>query len=129
MAAVRHLETYPQRRDPAGGRHLRLVEAPRAPRVARRRPEVYRRRRAVAGVAVALLVVTGTRTLSSGAAPAGPVAPPAPPVTYLVQPGDSYWSIAASLDRPGDIRATVDELSAANGGGLLQVGDRLLLPG
>ena len=48
---------------------------------------------------------------------------------HVVEPGDTYWSIAGALDTDGDITGTVDALSAANGGRALQVGDRLLLPG
>ena len=48
---------------------------------------------------------------------------------HVVEPGDTYWSIAGALDTDGDITGTVDALSAANGGRALQVGDRLVLPG
>lgn len=46
---------------------------------------------------------------------------------HVVQPGETYWSIASELDR-GDVRGTVDALVAANGGRSLQAGDRLTLP-
>jgi LysM repeat protein len=128
MAAVRHLEAIPDHRDaPLAPRHLRLVDPVRTTR--RRRRAVYRRRRVVAGVAVAVIVVTGARVLPSDAGAGGVGPAPAAPVVYVVQPGDSYWSIAASLERPGDVRATVDALTSANGDGMLQVGDRITLPG
>jgi LysM repeat protein len=56
------------------------------------------------------------------------IAAPAPPPVHVVRAGDTYWSIAVSLGRPGDVRAVVDELVAANGHRALQPGDRLTLP-
>jgi LysM repeat protein len=50
------------------------------------------------------------------------------PVVHVVEPGDTYWSIATSLGTAEPVTETVDELVAANGGGLLQPGDRLVLP-
>ena len=35
---------------------------------------------------------------------------------YLVQPGDTLWSIARRLQPEGDVRALVHQLMAANGG-------------
>lgn len=49
--------------------------------------------------------------------------------TITVEPGDTLWSIAASLDPDGDIRAVVDRLAELNGGSSLTVGQRLVLPG
>lgn len=49
--------------------------------------------------------------------------------TVTVQPGDTLWSIAASLDPDGDIRALVDRLAEMNGGATLTVGQRIVLPG
>jgi Tfp pilus assembly protein FimV len=50
---------------------------------------------------------------------------PIPGSEYVVQPGDTLWSIAARLAPDDDPRAVVDALRAANGGADLQVGDRL----
>jgi hypothetical protein len=45
-----------------------------------------------------------------------------------VQPGETYWSIAQGLDPPGDLRPTVDALTAANGHRALRSGDRIVVP-
>jgi hypothetical protein len=47
---------------------------------------------------------------------------------YVVQPGDTMWGIARSLQPEGDVRAVVSRLVRANGGPDLQVGQRLALP-
>jgi Tfp pilus assembly protein FimV len=46
---------------------------------------------------------------------------------YIVQPGDTIWSIAHELDPSGDSRATVDRIVALNGGAALEPGQRLHL--
>jgi hypothetical protein len=46
----------------------------------------------------------------------------------VVQAGETYWSIAASLDHGGDLRVQVDRLIDANGGRPLFPGDRIELP-
>ena len=113
--------------------HLRVIEG------GRRDPgaATFRRRRVVAavlviGVLLALRLAAGAvvAAVSPGStwAGAGATAPAAGAPTYVVQPGDTLWSIAEGLDRPGDVRATVDELAALNGGAALDVGDRIALP-
>ena len=48
---------------------------------------------------------------------------------HLVQPGETLWSVAATITPAGsDVRATVDELAELNGGPTLTVGQRLVLP-
>lgn len=46
---------------------------------------------------------------------------------YVVQPGDTLWSIASSLT-DGDIRSFVGELIELNGAVSVDVGQRLVLP-
>jgi hypothetical protein len=46
---------------------------------------------------------------------------------YVVQPGDTIWSIAHDLDPTGDTRAMVDRIAALNGGAGLEPGQRLRL--
>jgi Tfp pilus assembly protein FimV len=46
---------------------------------------------------------------------------------YVVQPGDTIWSIARKLDPTGDTRAMVDHIVALNGGAALEPGQRLRL--
>ena len=105
---------------------------------------VYRRRRAVAFVvlvAVAVVAVTGIRLAlagagggaltASGSARAGGGAAAGPSSSghiYVVQPGDSVWSIVEATSRGGDPRPEVDRLTAALGGQPLQPGERLQLP-
>lgn len=49
-------------------------------------------------------------------------------VVRVIQPGQTYWSIAEELGGPSDIRARVAVLEEANGGRALRAGDRLVIP-
>jgi hypothetical protein len=101
---------------------------------------VFRRRRLVLALAVAITVVTGlslTGLLSSG--PAGRSARPtavssaslqSTPVGvkfYVVQPGDTLWGIAILLAGNGDPRPIMQRLARQVPGGVLVVGQRLTL--
>jgi hypothetical protein len=112
----------PRQHDP----RVQLVTAPPSRR--RPGPGVYRRRRLVA-VAVLLVMlavaVQGATGLLRGSATAGTA--PTPPVVLVADAGDTYWSLAARVHDGGDIRSTVDELVAANGGRDLRPGDRIVL--
>jgi LysM repeat protein len=95
-------------------------------------PAVIRRRRVVvAGVLLAVIVmaalVVGRVSTVLGGTPAVPAHRPGA-ASYVVQPGDTLWSIARSLQPDGDIRPLVRGLSAANGGATLAVGQVLALP-
>lgn len=46
----------------------------------------------------------------------------------IVQPGDTMWSLARSLQPTGDIRPLVTQLARAHGGAALQAGERIVLP-
>jgi len=99
---------------------------------------VYRRRRAVTlliGTTVAVMLAVTLRlalagpgggalttTGSSGAWPQ-----PISARTYIVQPGDTLWSIVMSSGTVGDPRPAVDRLMAQLGGQPLQIGQRLVL--
>jgi hypothetical protein len=95
-----------------------------------------RRRIAVASAAlVGLLLVLGGvfvagRVLAGrGGVPASaPAAQPVQTVPYVVQPGDTLWSIAQRHrgDRP--LAGYVDALVRANDGPDIEVGERLVLP-
>jgi hypothetical protein len=104
----------------------------------------FRRRRLVALVATALTVVAligavdylsgltgpngGPVPLDAGPAEAGPGLPAAAQgEAYVVQPGDTYWTIAATVAPDRDPRPVVDQLRDANGDGPLAAGDRLVL--
>ena len=144
MVAIAHPTPHPRQTEvrPA----LRLVR-----NVARPSDAVYRRRRLGAvvllagfalAVAVAAFTVAGAGTapvsVGTGAAPDGLVADPAaygvthasPPAGsfYVVQPGDTLWSIARRLQPEGDVRPLVDQLVDLNGGADLAVGQRLPIP-
>ena len=116
---------------PGGRRAARDYAASR--RTANRlHPAVYRRRRlgvalaVVTALLVAYLALTGLRALTADAASApsgGPVAAAAPVGSaYVVQPGDTLWSIARTLQPSGDVRALVDRLADRVGSGPLVVG-------
>jgi nucleoid-associated protein YgaU len=98
-------------------------------------PAVYRRRRlgallvAVSLVAVAYLAVVGVRAAGGQVAPrpSAPVA--ATGHVYVVQPGDTLWSIARSLHPHGDIRPVVDRLERRLGTATLQPGQRVSVDG
>ena len=120
----------------AGPRH----RSARRPARGRQRPSrsVYWRRRVLALAAVALVVVVGWLALVGAHAVLAGDLDPAPgagaaaagvgPV-YVVQPGDTLWSIATGLAPDGDVRAVVDRLADRSGEGPLQVGQRLPLDG
>jgi hypothetical protein len=73
-------------------------------------------------VAVFLLVAPG---LARGVGPDRP----APRVTYVVEPGDTLWSIARQVAPGRDPRPVVDGLIKANDvGGGLQAGQELSIP-
>lgn len=73
-------------------------------------------------------LVAGTTTGPETSRPVRAPAPgPAGASVHVVQPGETYWSIAAGAGPPGDLRPRVDALMAANGGRLLRAGDRLVV--
>ena len=90
---------------------------------------VLRRRRLavvlVLGVLLALALAVASSVLSR---PAEAGSLPQGRRTHLVQPGDTYWSIAAATTDGVDVRVAVDELIDANGGRALFAGDRIELP-
>jgi hypothetical protein len=94
-------------------------------------PVVARRRRAVlvlafvAGIAGLWLSATwATQPASAASVDASEVRR-----THVVEPGDTYWSIAAAVTPDGtDLRLAVDALIDANGGRALFTGDRVELP-
>lgn len=106
------------------------------PPVTRPGARIYRRRRlAVLFAVVALVAVVGLVATHGGSATTDvrmtPAAAPSVPerTVYVVQPGDTVWSIAHELDPAGDPRALVDRIVALNGSAALQPGQRLRLAG
>ena len=132
MAAIAYPQPQ-QRRRP--GAPLRLVE-PNRPR--RRRPSraVYRRRRLLA-----LFVIVGAVLLARAAfgwlgggplTASEPVSPPASaqasPGAYVVQPGDTLWTLARRAQPEGDVRDLVNRLASARHGAPLSAGERIVVP-
>ena len=114
---------------------LPVERAVAGPRV-RLPASTYRRRRAVAaGLVIGLLLVVWA---ALGVFGGGPLLVPerpdpaggrlSPGVTYVVQPGDTFWSIAVRLRPASDPRPLVDKLVATHGGATLHVGEQLRLP-
>jgi nucleoid-associated protein YgaU len=100
---------------------------------------VYLRRRLLAGVValaivLAVMVGAGNVLANRGGAPASTSAVRPASVTavaggtYLVQPGDTLWSIAAAVHGGAAPVEYVDTLVALNGGAALQVGQVISLP-
>jgi hypothetical protein len=101
---------------------------------------VWRRRRAVAYLFAALIVLSAVWALGAGRTRSGSVPLSAPgPVSvrtqpiglrvHLVQPGETLWTIARTLVPSGDIRPVVARLAAQLHGQPLRAGDRLVLTG
>lgn len=118
-----------------------LTRTRSGPAFASARPSAatYRRRRAVAAslavLVVALVVWAMAVQPGGGPLPApGPSRPaavrgaPTDASPYVVQPGDTFWTIARRLDPKGDVRPLVDRLVSAHGGSALYVGERIALP-
>ncbi len=102
------------------------------PRVRPLSPSTYRRRRALAAGAV--VAVSALATIVLGALGGGSLTAPERPLpadagrTYVVQPGDTFWSIAREVEPEGDVRPVVDRLVAEHGGATLVVGEPIRLP-
>ncbi|MBV8234473.1 MAG: LysM peptidoglycan-binding domain-containing protein [Acidimicrobiia bacterium] len=86
------------------------------------------------GLVVLMLLVVVAARAALGALGGGPLAAPGTPAgrggsaaVYVVQPGDTYWSIARRLQPSGDVRALVDRLSTEHAGAPLQPGEQLTL--
>ena len=123
---------YPSHRSPVRPSRPVLVVLPPVTRPGAR---IYRRRRlAVLGAALSVLALPAlvfaasgsSMTVSPASAPPAPVVAPAS-ACYVVQPGDTLWSIAHRIEPQADPRDVVDHLVELNGSGALQPGQRLRL--
>lgn len=101
-------------------------------RAVRRSTHVYVRRRiAVASVLFSLLaafgVGAGNVLANRGGDPASATA--VRQATYMVQPGDTIWSIAGAHSGGADLVDYVDDMIELNGGStIVQVGQLIALP-
>ena len=102
---------------------------------ARQKVARTRRRRLLLGATVAAILVA--LALPWGGAGGHTLAPPGPVlagatvshhVAYVVQPGDTMWSIAVRLDPSADPRSVVAQLEAQVGSDTLEAGQRIQLP-
>jgi hypothetical protein len=118
-----------------GGRAAdRGADIPRSDRVGapRQRWSVGRRARlrrtamfvVLAGL-VGALAVPVSALAGTGAAPSPSLAQGS---TYIVQPGDTLWSIATRLDPTGDPRSMIGRLAAETGSETVVVGEHIRLP-
>ena len=101
---------------------LLVVAASRAAATFRDVPASVPERRPVPALD-ATATATGSATAGSAAAADRHAAS-----GYVVQPGDTLWSIARHLQPEGDLRPLVDQLVDLNGGTDLAVGQRLPIP-
>ena len=102
------------------------------PTVSTRSTGPYLRRRIGVAVAAVVLAVIGVGVSSTRFADAGQTRPavdiPAGVSFVIVQPGDTFWSLAREVQPEGDIRPLVAQLSRAHGGSSLRAGERVVLP-
>jgi nucleoid-associated protein YgaU len=110
--------------------HLTVVASPHATAPGRVpvSAATYRRRRLVVALAVvgAVLVAGRAGAALGGSSLAASERPPS--VTrYVVQPGDSLWSIAEKVAPGQDLRPVVDRLARIHGDGQLEPGETLVV--
>jgi nucleoid-associated protein YgaU len=90
-----------------------------------------RRRRAVAGlVAAGALALLALPVTGLGGRPADVhrLASLGAGATYVVQPGDTLWSIAVRADRNGSPRALAQDLASETGSADVYPGERIVIP-
>lgn len=128
MTTPRSLERYPVEEDlrPV---HLTLVPAPpvgvgRPPRVSA--GTYWRRRAAVVLGALLVVLMAGQAGAALGSSPlAAPGRPPSV-VRYVVQPGDSLWTVAGHVAPDEDPRPVMDALAEARHDAPLEVGETVV---
>lgn len=124
-------EDYPEAAcRPLELRAARDVTARRAQRATRRT-----RRRRVVLATVAVLLSVGLAlpfSILGGSRPGARVAPAraatAGADVYVVQPGDTLWSIASRFDRTGNPRALAEALAKETGSSAVVPGERIQIP-
>jgi hypothetical protein len=96
-------------------------------------PGTYRRRRAAVATAAVAVLAAAQGVLATYGAHGGSRPSPVPAAgdgfaTHVVQPGDTFWTIARGLSGDRDPRPLVDRLVAEHGSAVLHVGERIVLP-
>jgi Tfp pilus assembly protein FimV len=88
-----------------------------------------RRRRTIATLGAAAVAVLMSPLAATAMRPAGPVAT-VPHRTFVVQPGDTLWSIAREVRPAADPRETIAWIQDVNGvdAGVVQIGQSLTVP-
>ena len=110
-------------------------------RIGRPGPAVIRRRRLGAAcllLGIGLLMMVGTLAVQGAlgrtgsgpltAAGAGPALHLASDQVWVVQPGDTVWSIAQALEPGADVRPLVDRIESELKGAPIYPGERILIP-
>ena len=98
----------------------------------RSRQRRYAIRRVIAGIVLSIIgalvwtVLAHVAGLNNDIVGAD-ISPNAPQEIYVVQSGDTLWSIAMTFDADGDPRDIIDRLAELNGGSNLYIGQRLVL--
>lgn len=144
MAAIIDTRTRYQSLAPAAScppRHLSAVAVPSSFGVGPRRHPVpvaveplFGPGTLAAMVAVVLVAVLFAVGVGAGAFSALVPTPGAEPISasqgrvVVVEPGDSVWSIARSIQPDGDVRPLVHRMVQANGSAPLQPGQEILVP-
>jgi hypothetical protein len=107
------------------------AEPTRSQRQPSARGEVRPSRQSLVGVVLLLvLIIAGLLGSQVARANDGPNRRPvvARHQVVSVQPGDSLWSIARSIQPTGDVRPLVDAMIAERGSSVLRVGDTVMVP-
>ena len=127
VAASEHVPAPARPDGTSGERRVHPQLGPSAARSTRRSATHLTRR----GRLVLILLTTSLVAVAFGAgrASATPARTAALP-TVVVQRGDTLWSIAARIAGDGDIRETVEQITALNGVAAqsIEPGQRLILP-
>ena len=109
---------------------LVVVHRQPRPRATRSKRAVYMRRRVIAASLGLGIVLTAAHAgLALGGSTTTPGRSPHPQVVkFVVQQGDTLWSIAERISPSSDPRKVVDDLAAQIGTSDLQVGDVVKWP-
>ena len=113
---------------PSRSRERTMVVAPR-----RVSEATFRRRRMIAGTALAVFVAVGAVTAhdvlaGSGGVPASAAESQPARSVVVARPGDSLWAIADRFHGEVSITRYVDKLVSLNGGASIEAGQAITLP-